>query len=89
MEDLPAPIKNHTVPIAAYSIPEFNEAYRVGRSTTYEEIRAGRLKIFKVGTLTRISVEAAENWRHEREEGATLGPPVVQRTGKPAEAAVA
>ena len=52
----------------AFDIPEFCEAYRVGRSTVYEEIRAGRLKIFKVGKLTRISVEAAENWRRQREE---------------------
>ncbi len=52
----------------AFDIPEFCEAYRVGRSTVYEEIRGGRLKIFKVGKLTRISVEAAENWRRQREE---------------------
>ena len=69
----------------AFDIPEFCEAYRVGRSTTYEEIREGRLKIFKVGKLTRISVEAAENWRRQREEAATLDPPPVRRTGKPAE----
>ncbi len=59
----------------AYDIPEFCEAYRVGRSTTYEEIRAGRLKIFKIGKLTRISIEAAENWRRQREDSATLDPP--------------
>ena len=70
----------------AFDIPVFCEAYRVGRSTTYEEIRQGRLKIFKVGKLTRISVEAAENWRRQREEDATLDPPPVRRTGKPAEA---
>ena len=54
----------------AFDIPEFCEAYRVGRSTVYEEIRAGRLKIFKVGKLTRISVEAAANWRRQREDEA-------------------
>ena len=62
----------------AYDIPEFCEAYRVGRSTTYEEIRAGRLKIFKIGKLTRISIEAAENWRRQREEFAALDPPPVK-----------
>ncbi len=70
----------------AFDILEFCEAYHVGRSTAYGEIRAGRLKIFKVGKLTRISVEAGENWRHEREEAATLGPPPVRRTEKPTEA---
>ncbi len=68
----------------AFDIPEFCEAYRVGRSTAYEEIRAGRLKIFKVGKLTRISDEAAENWRRQREEAATLGPPPVRRAEMPA-----
>ena len=69
----------------AFNILEFCEAYRVGRSTTYEEIREGRLKIFKVGKLTRISVEAAEDWRRQREEAATLGPPPARKTGMLAE----
>ncbi len=73
----------------AFDILEFCEAYRVGRSTAYEEIRAGRLKIFKVGKLTRISVEAGENWRRQREEASTLDPPPVRRAGKPAEAVAA
>ena len=73
----------------AFDILEFCEAYRVGRSTAYEEIRAGRLKIFKVGKLTRISIEAAENWRRQREEASTLDPPPVRRAGKPAEAVAA
>ncbi len=59
----------------AFDIPGFCEAYRVGRSTVYEEIREGRLQIMKVGKLTRISTEAAENWRREREADATLNPP--------------
>ncbi len=72
----------------AFDILEFCEAYRVGRSTAYDEIREGRLKIFKVGKLTRIGVEAAENWRRQREKAATLGPPPVRRTEKLAEAGV-
>ncbi len=67
----------------AFDIPEFCEAYHIGRSTAYGEIREGRLKIFKVGKLTRISVEAAENWRRQREEVATLDPPPVRRTEHP------
>ena len=70
----------------AFDIPDFGEAYDVGRSKTYEEIRQGRLQIFKVGKLTRISLEAAENWRREREKDATLDPPPVRRPEHPAEA---
>ncbi len=73
----------------AFDILEFCAAYHIGRSSAYGEIREGRLKIFKVGKLTRISVEAAENWRREREEVATLDSPPVGSPGKPAEAAAA
>ena len=73
----------------AFDILEFCEAYRIGRSSVYEEIREGRLKIFKVGKLTRISVEAGEKWRRLREEAGTLDPPPVGRTGTPTEAQAA
>ena len=56
----------------AYTLIEFGEAYGLGRSSVYKEIWSGRLKFFKVGTLTRISVEAAERWIRAREKGAVL-----------------
>ncbi len=80
----PADEQKSVMPLA-FDIPKFCKAHDIGRSTTYEEIRAGRLQIMKVGKLTRISVEAAEKWRRQREEAATLGPPPVRRAGKPAE----
>ena len=46
----------------AYTIPEFMEIFGTGRFKTYEEIRAGRLKIKKVGRRTLISKADAENW---------------------------
>ena len=77
-----------TTPITplAFDIPNFCAAHNIGRSTAYEEIRAGRLQIMKVGKLTRISVEAAKKWRRQREEDATLDPPPGQRPEHPAEA---
>ncbi len=78
--------KTASIARKAFDILEFCEAYRVGRSTAYEEIRTGRLTIFKVGKLTRISVEAAENWRRQQEEVATLDPPPVRTTEHPVEA---
>ena len=78
--------KTASIARKAFDILEFCEAYRIGRSTAYGEIREGRLNIFKVGKLTRISVEAAENWRRQREEAATLDPPPVRRPERPIEA---
>jgi len=45
-----------------YSVAEFCEAYGIGRTTFYAEVNAGRLRIVKLGTLTRVRVSDAENW---------------------------
>jgi excisionase family DNA binding protein len=47
----------------AYRVEEFAEAHGLGRPTVYEEIRAGRLKVAKVGRRTVITTEAARDWR--------------------------
>ncbi len=54
--------------IQAYDIKSFCKAYNISRSYVYLEIKARRLKIFKAGSRTLISREAAENWRRAREE---------------------
>jgi predicted DNA-binding transcriptional regulator AlpA len=46
----------------AFSIPEFCSRYGVGRSTAYNEIKAGRLKIRKCGRRTIITDEDGEEW---------------------------
>ena len=45
-----------------YSIDEFSTKHRICRAKTYDEIKAGRLKIRKVGRRTIIAVEDAEDW---------------------------
>jgi Helix-turn-helix domain len=45
-----------------FSVEQFCEIYDVGRSTAYNEIRAGRLKARKVGKRTIIGDEDAEDW---------------------------
>lgn len=46
-----------------FSIERFNRRNSVGRSFTYGEIRAGRLKAVKAGRLTRITRQAEAEWR--------------------------
>jgi hypothetical protein len=46
----------------AYSIDEFSATYGVCRAKVYGEIKAGRLKIRKVGRRTIIASEDAEDW---------------------------
>lgn len=46
----------------AYSVASFGQTFSVGRSTIYEEIRAGRLKVRKVGSRTLITHEDAMAW---------------------------
>jgi len=46
-----------------YRINELSQAFRVGRSKIYMEIKAGRLRSFKMGKVTLVSIEAAEAWQ--------------------------
>ncbi|WP_216635567.1 helix-turn-helix domain-containing protein [Croceicoccus bisphenolivorans] len=52
---------------------EFCSRYRIGRTTAYREVAAGRLRIRKLGTATRIARADAEAWAESlplREGGA-------------------
>jgi len=40
--------------IGCFTIPEFCDRMRMGRTTAYAEIRAGRLKVSKVGPKKTI-----------------------------------
>jgi excisionase family DNA binding protein len=46
----------------AFSVAEFCERYGIGRTSAYEEIRAGRLRIVKVGKRTLVPEDSAEKW---------------------------
>jgi hypothetical protein len=47
----------------AFSIESFADAHEIGRSSVYEEIKAGRLKARKVRERTIITGEDAAEWR--------------------------
>ncbi len=55
----------------AYSVNQAVEATSVGRSLLYEEIRAGKLKTFKVGSRTLIASEDLATWLNSYRSGAT------------------
>ncbi|WP_243286688.1 helix-turn-helix domain-containing protein [Geothrix terrae] len=46
----------------ALSVAEFCAQFSLGRSKAYEEIKAGRLRIVKVGRRTLITVTDAMAW---------------------------
>jgi excisionase family DNA binding protein len=48
-----------------YSLDEFAERNGIGLTTTYLEIKAGRLHAHKLGRRTLISVEDAKAWREQ------------------------
>ncbi len=47
----------------AYTVDDFCRDFGSSRSVAYAEIRAGRLKAFKVGDRTMIAGEDALAWR--------------------------
>lgn len=51
-----------TAPVVkrAYSVPEFCQAYGLGRTLAYEMMLDGRLRFVKVGDRRLIPVDAAE-----------------------------
>lgn len=48
--------------VKAYDIPTFCRLFSIGRTLTYAEIKAGRLKIAKIGRRTLIPAESAIAW---------------------------
>jgi excisionase family DNA binding protein len=46
----------------AFSVGDFCRRYDIGRTKTYAEIAAGRLRAVKVGRRTLITRDAAEAW---------------------------
>ena len=47
---------------AAFSVEGFRETFSMGRNLAYDEIKAGRLKMRKVGRRTIIRAEDAKAW---------------------------
>lgn len=52
----------------AFTIEQFVATYKVGRTALYEEIKAGRLAIYKVGRRTYVSARAASEWQRKLEQ---------------------
>ncbi len=53
---------------ATYSIDDFCRAYAISRGMFYKLLKVGQApRIMCVGTHKRISTEAAEEWRRQRE----------------------
>jgi len=46
----------------AFSLNEFCNRYGIGRTTAYEEIKAGRLQVVKAGKRSLVPADAAESW---------------------------
>lgn len=46
----------------ALSVTEFCHACSIGRSTFYEEVKAGRIRILKAGKRTLIAASEVQRW---------------------------
>ena len=49
-------------PRLAISVTEFCQTFSIGRSTFYQEVKAGRLKVRKVGMRTLVASAEAQDW---------------------------
>ena len=51
-----------SLPKLALSVDEFCATCSIGRSTFYEEVKAGRIHILKAGKRTLIASTEAQRW---------------------------
>lgn len=51
----------------AFTIEQFIGAFKIGRTTAYDEIATGRLHTYKVGRRRYISARAAAEWQKRLE----------------------
>ena len=45
-----------------YTVREFCDAFGNGRTTFYAEVKAGRLRLVKIGTASRVTRADADSW---------------------------
>ena len=55
------------------SVKQFCEDHSITKPTFYKEVNVGRIRIFKVGSLTRISDVAEADYISESEKRAAAG----------------
>lgn len=46
----------------ALSVSDFCHSCSIGRTTFYEEVKAGRIRVLKAGKRTLVSTEEAQRW---------------------------
>lgn len=51
-----------TAPSQFMTVADFCDRYRIGKTSLYREAAAGRLKLRKFGSATRIAREDADAW---------------------------
>ena len=49
-------------PKELYTVAEFCSTHGIGRTTLYGEVKAGRLRLVKIGTASRIRRIDAQAW---------------------------
>lgn len=55
--------------LQSFSVYEFCKAHRISKAMLYKLLKLGLApKIYKVGSRTLISIEAAANWRSQMEK---------------------
>lgn len=50
-----------------FTVNEFLNTYKVGRTKAYEEIQTGRLVTYRLGRKRLISARAADEWQRRLE----------------------
>jgi hypothetical protein len=66
-----------------YRLHEFCQLFSIGRSTAQHEIKAGRLRVYKLGRATMVTGEEARAWRDWHRANGAVDPDARPRVGRP------
>lgn len=48
--------------VELYTVPEFLRCYSISRTEFYRQVAAGKIRLTKLGTASRVSRKDAEAW---------------------------
>lgn len=52
-----------------WRVNDFCQAHGIGRTSFYEEVKSGALKVFKLGSTTLVADAVAKSWQARKVSG--------------------
>lgn len=74
--------EQQALPKRAFTVSEFCRYYRLGRTSFYQQVRLGHLRVRKIGTRSLVATEDAESWFQRLSAEQVASTPALTQTAK-------